>query len=362
MAYKVIQWATGNIGHFALRAIIEHPDLELVGVWVHNAQKVGKDAGELCGLGPTGIKASNDIDALLALDADCVGSAASGDEREAETVDLMCRMLESGKNIVSTSVVGLVHPPSFPDQSLVKKLEGACRKSGKSVFTSGIEPGFASDTLPLVITGLCQYWTSIRVMEIIDYSTYCPHSKEVAQQIMYDRLGFGMPLDYVPNLFRPGVLTYVWGGPVHAMAAGLGVTLDEIREAYERRPAPEDFEIQAGPIKKSTAAALRFEVQGIIDGRPAIVVEHVNRLRPDIAPDWPQGVNGPGYYIIIDGDPMMTCHFDQQNAAGDHIAGGGLATATRIVNAIPAVCAAPPGLISALDLPLITGRGLMRDA
>jgi 4-hydroxy-tetrahydrodipicolinate reductase len=360
MAHKVIQWATGFVGHFALRAVIEHPDLELVGVWVHSPDKVGKDAGDLCGLGRTGIQATNDIDALLALDADCVCSAASGDEREAATVDLMCRMLESGKNIVSTSVVGLVYPPSFPDQRLVQKLEAACRTSGKSVFTSGIEPGFASDTLPLVISGLCQYWTSIRVMEILDYATYCPASKAVAQQILYDRMGFGMPMDYVPNLFKPGVLTYVWGGPVHAIAAGLGVTLDAIQEVYERRPAPDDFEIQAGPIRKGTAAALRFAVQGIIAGRPAIVLEHITRLRPDLAPDWPQGSNGPGYYVMIEGDPKMTCHFDQQNATGDHVAGGILATATRVVNAIPAVCQAPPGLLTALDLPLVTGRHLMR--
>jgi 4-hydroxy-tetrahydrodipicolinate reductase len=297
---------------------------------------------------------------LLALDADCVCSAASGDEREAETVEVMCRILDAGKNIVSTSVVGLVHPPSFPDQSLVKKLEAACKRNGKAVFTSGIEPGFASDTLPLVISGLCQYWTSVRVMEILDYSTYCPRSKAVARQIMYDRLGFGMPMDYQPGLLRAGVLTYVWGGPVHAMAQGLGVRLEGIREVHERRPAPEDFEIQAGPIRKGTAAGLRFEVQGLIEGRPAIVLEHVTRLRSDIAPEWPQGNSGPGYYITIEGDPNMTCHFDQRGSDGDHVAGGILATATRVVNAIPVVCSAPPGLLSALDLPVVSGRGLWR--
>jgi 2,4-diaminopentanoate dehydrogenase len=98
----------------------------------------------------------------------------------------------------------------------------------------------------------------------------------------------------------------------------------------------------------------------MIDGRPAIVLEHVTRLRPDLAPDWPQGSSGPGYYITIEGDPKMTCHFDQQGGTGDHIAGGILATATRVVNAIPVVCQAKPGLLSALDLPLVTGRGLMR--
>src|SRR5215831_3361183 len=133
MPYRVIQWSTGNVGKLALRGIINHPELELVGLWVHGADKVGRDAGELCGIAPVGVKATNDTDALLALDADCVSYTATGDLRPAEAVDDMCRILASGKNVVATSVVPLVYPPAA-DPSIVARLEAACRAGGTSCF------------------------------------------------------------------------------------------------------------------------------------------------------------------------------------------------------------------------------------
>jgi 4-hydroxy-tetrahydrodipicolinate reductase len=360
MKYRVIQFGTGFVGHFALRAIIEHPDLELVGVWVHSEDKVGKDAGDLCERGLVGVKATNDFDVVLALDADCVCSAAGGDGREQWMANAHARILESGKNIVSSSIVGMVHPPSFADKSLLKILQDACQKGGTSYWTSGIEPGFCSDTLPLSLTGLSQYWESIRIQELLNYSTYIPQE---SRKLMFDVLGFGMPLDYEPILFQPGRLTYVWGGPIRAMADGLDVKIEEIREVSWRLPAKETYEIEGlGRIEKGTAEALRFELQGISGGREVIVVEHVTRLRKGAAPEWPQGDLGAGYYIKVEGDPVMTCFFSQTDAAGDHVRGGILSTATRLVNAIPAVCSAEPGLLSALDLPLVAGRNLYRPS
>src|SRR5205807_5330393 len=146
MPYKVIQWATGNVGHFALRGIIEHPELELVGLLVHSADKAGKDAGELAGVGAVGVKATNDIDEILALDADVVSYMATGDLRPWEAVEDMARVLESGKNVVSTSVVPLIYPPAAEPKA-VQRLEEACRAGSTSCFTSGIDPGFANDLL-----------------------------------------------------------------------------------------------------------------------------------------------------------------------------------------------------------------------
>src|SRR5437870_13898592 len=137
MPYRVIQWSTGNVGRLALRAIIRHPDLELVGLWVHGREKVGRDAGELCGVAPVGVKATNAAETLLALDADCVSYTATGDLRPAEAVDDMCRILAAGKNVVATSVVPLVYPPAA-DPTTVARLEEACRRGGTSCFTSGI--------------------------------------------------------------------------------------------------------------------------------------------------------------------------------------------------------------------------------
>lgn len=358
MTHRVVQFGTGFVGHFALRAIIEHPDLTLAGVWVHSDEKVGLDAGDIAGTAKTGVIATNDLDNLLAQDADCFCSAAGGDGREEWMTDVHARILEAGRNIVSSSIVGMVDPHSHPDTVLSQRLDAAARKGGVSYFTSGIEPGFMSDTLPLTITGLSQYWRSIRVQEILDYSTYIPSESE---KIMGDILGFGRSMDYQPILTTPGRLTYVWGGPVTSMARGLGLVLDEVREVSERYPASESFEVdRLGTIEKGSAEALRFELQGIVDGHPAIVLEHVTRLRPGSAPDWPQGEFGAGYYVTVEGDPDMRCHMRCVGPDGDHHSGGILATGTRLVNAIPAVCAAAPGAISSLDLPLLPGRNLYR--
>jgi hypothetical protein len=353
MTYRVIQWSTGNVGRHALRAIIHHPDLELVGLWVHGQSKVGRDAGEICGLRSVGVKATNDAAALLALDADCVSYTATGDLRPADAVDDMCRILASGKNVVATSVVPLVYPPAA-DPTLVAKLEEACRAGGTSCFTSGIDPGFANDALPLTLTGLCERVDSVRVMEIVNYATYDQ------PEVLFETMGFGKPLDHTPLLLIPGVLSLAWGPVVHQLAAGLGVEVEDVREQHERRPAATAFDIPSGHVPAGTMAALRFEVQGIVRGRAAIVVEHVTRLRDDLAPDWPTPTGSGCYRIVIKGSPSLTCELTLEGDDGDHNTGGLVATAMRILNAIPAVCAAKPGLLSALDVPLLTARHLLR--
>jgi 4-hydroxy-tetrahydrodipicolinate reductase len=350
---RVIQWSTGNVGKLALRAILQHPGLELVGLWVHGADKVGRDAGELCGLPPCGVRATNDADALLALAADCVSYTATGDLRPAEAADDLCRILRSGKNVVSTSIVTLVWPAAAnPD--LVARIEAACREGGTTCYTAGIDPGLANDALPLVLLSACQRVAQVRVMEIVNYATY--HQPEV----LFGTMGFGQPLDAQPLLLIPGVLSMAWGPTVRMLAHALGAPLDELRETCERRPAPETFRIPCGEVAAGTTAALRFEVQGIVRGRPAIVVEHVTRLRDDLAPDWPQPTGSGCYRIQVDGNPGMRCELTLAGEDGDHNTGGLVATAMRVLNAIPAVCAAPPGLVSALDLGLYSACCLVR--
>ena len=353
MALKVIQWSTGNVGRYALRAILEHPALELVGLWVSSNEKAGRDAGELGGLAKAGVAATNDAESLLALDADCVCYTATADLRPFEAIEDICRILESGKNVVSSSIVPLVHPKSFFPETR-DKLEAACRKGNASFFTSGIDPGFANDLLPLVASGLCGPWQEIRILEIINYATYAQ------PEVLFETMGFGKPLDHTSLLLAPGSITFAWGGTIRLLAEGLGLELDEIRETHERRPATKPFEVLGRRIEPGTMAALRFEVQGIVGGRPAIVVEHVTRLHDELAPEWPRG-NG-SYRVAITGNPVIRVELEMEDEHGDHAVGGVVLTATRIVNAIPAVCAAKPGLLSALDLPLVTGRGLYRPA
>ena len=352
MPYRVIQWSTGNVGRFALRCIVGHPELELVGLWVHGAAKAGKDAGELCGLAPVGVRATNDADALLALDADCVCYTATADLRPFEALEDVCRILAAGKDVVSSSIVPLVHPRSFLPE-LRDRLADACRRGGTSFFTSGIDPGFANDLLPLVLSGLSERWQEIRILEIINYATYDQ------PQVLFETMGFGKPLDHTSLLLAPGSLTFAWGGTVRLLAEALGVELETIHETHERRPATRPIRIGAHTVQPGTMAALRFEVQGIVDGRPVIVVEHVTRLDDALAPEWP---TGKGYRVVITGTPTMRCDFEFEDERGDLAVGGVLVTATRLVNAIPAVCQAAPGLLSVLDLPLVTGRGLRGTA
>jgi hypothetical protein len=351
--YKVVQWATGNVGMLSLQAIIEHPELELVGLLVHSPDKAGKDAGEIAGVGTVGVKATNSVDEVLALDADVVSYMATGDLRPWEAVDDMCRILESGKNVVSTSVVPLIYPPAA-EEKMVQRLDEACRKGSVSCFTSGIDPGFANDLLPLILTGFHQRIDSVRVMEILNYNTY------MQPEVIFETMGFGQPMDHTPLLLLPGILTSAWGPVVRVIAAGLGVELDEIRETYDRVPADQTYDTPVGTIEKGTVAGLNFEVQGVVGGEPRIVVNHVTRMHDDVAPEWPQPLGKGGYRVITRGNPNLQIDFQMEGESGDHNEAGLLTTAMRVLNSIPAVCAAPPGLLSVLDMPLVTGKGLMR--
>jgi hypothetical protein len=191
-------------------------------------------------------------------------------------------------------------------------------------------------------------------MEVVNYATYAQ------PQVLFETMGFGKSLDATPLLLLPGVLSFAWGGVVKVIAAGLGVEIEELREVHERRPAPDRIDLGFGVVEAGTTAAMRFELQGIVGGEPKIVVEHVTRLADELAPEWPQPAGHSGYRVIVTGNPSYTCDVQMMGNDGDHNTAGLVGTAARLVNAIPAVCAAPPGLLSVLDLPLITGRGLMR--
>ncbi|MFQ5514059.1 MAG: hypothetical protein ACE5FG_06425 [Myxococcota bacterium] len=350
---KVIQWATGHVGIHALRGIARHPDLELVGLWVSSEAKEGRDAGELCGIETTGVRAVRDAEALLRLDADCVSYMAATDFRLGDAIDDMCRILASGKNLVTTSFVPLVYPlAAFP--ALTQRLEAACHEGGTSLFCTGIDPGFSPDALPIFLSSLSERIDSIRAQEIFNYATYDQ------PETLFDVMGFGRPPgDSVP-LLQPGALRTAWGPSVQMVADALAVPLDEIRDSHEIALADSDFEIPCGKIEAGTMAGLRFEVQGIVGEQPRIVVEHVTRLRDDVAPHWPQG-KGPGLYrVTLEGVPSLRCELEVGFASEDHNIDGCAATAMRAVNAIPAVCAAEPGLKSCLDLPGIRGVHTLR--
>lgn len=359
--HRVIVFGTGFVGHFALRAIIENPQFELAGVWVHNPEKVGRDAGDIAGTARTSIRATNDIDALIDAGADCLCSAAAGNRREDWITDVQCRFLAAGVNVVSSSIAGMNYPPAYARQDLVHRIEDAAQKGGASFLSSGMDPGYSSD-LALNLSQMSRYWTQIRIQEIYDYSKYTPNEAEFVLGVA---LGFGRPMDYPAPAFQPGVLSSVWGGACLTLIAdALGVKLDEICEVHARHAAEQSFEVpRLGRIEKGTQEAIRFEIQGIVNGDVAIVVEHVTRLREGSAPQWPTGELGEGYYVRIEGDPVIKGHASFTGPKGDHQYGAILGTAMKLVNSIPAVCAARPGALSSpVDLPPMMGRGLYRPA
>src|SRR5271156_991304 len=354
MSIPVVQLGTGNVGVHALRALISNPEFELTGVWVSSDAKAGKDAAELAGLpDSTGVRASTDLDAVLATGPQCAVSNAMADNRLPEAVEDYRRVLAAGVNIVGSGPVFLQFPPQVIPEQLIKPLEDAAREGNSSLYVNGIDPGFANDLLPLALAGTCQNIQQVRCMEIVDYATYN------SATVMFDVMGFGQPLEDIPMLLQPGVLSLAWGSVVRQLAAGLGLELDAVEEMYVREPAPEDFDIASGHIPKGSAAGLRFEVLGLVDGDPVVVLEHVTRLREDLCPDWPQPAQpGGSYRIEITGEPSYGVDVCLSSPNGDHNHAGLVATAMRVVNAIPAVVAAPPGIRTTLDLPLVTGRGL----
>ena len=354
MSIRVAAIGTGNVGVHALRALITNPDYELTGVWVSSDSKAGKDAGELAGLDiSTGIAASTDLDAVLATGPQCAVYTAMADNRLPDALEDYRRILAAGVNVVGSSAVFLQYPWRVLPDSMLKPIEDAAQEGNSSLFVNGIDPGFANDLIPLALAGTCQSIQQVRCMEIVDYATYD------SATVMFDVMGFGKPLDEIPMLLQPGVLSLAWGSVVRQLAAGLGIELDEVTERQERIPAAEDFDIASGHIPKGSAAALRFEVLGMVDGEAAVVLEHVTRLREDLCPDWPQPAQpGGSYRVEITGEPSYAIDVCLGSPNGDHNHAGLVATAMRVVNAIPAVVDAPAGIRTTLDLPLITGRGL----
>ena len=353
MAIRVAHVGTGNVGRLALTELVSNPQFELTGLCVSSPEKVGKDAGTLAGVDvATGITAVDDLNAVLATAPECLVYCAMGDTRLPEAMADVMRILAAGINVVGSSPGLLQYPWGVMPDKYVARVEDAARQGDSSIFINGVDPGFINDLIPFALAGTCQRVEQVRCMEIADYATY-----DGAEVMHY--MGFGQPLDDIPMLLQPGILSIAWGTAIRQLAAGLGIKVDEITESYQREPAPEDFDIAVGRVAEGTLAALQFEIRGMVDGHPAIVIEHITRLRPDLRPDWPQPASGGGSYRVeIVGEPSYAVDIVPTSLKGDHNHAAIAGAAGRIVNAIPAVVAAPPGIRTTLDLPLITGKGL----
>jgi hypothetical protein len=352
----VVQFSTGHVGRHSLRAIIERPELELIGVHAASPAKVGRDAAELCGLTePTGVVATDDLAALVGLKADCVVYTSQAETRPDVALEELTAFLTGGTDVVGTSLVWLVYPP-HADAWLRDPLERACVEGSSTMYINGIDPGFSGDLLPLAALSLAERADHVLVQEICDYGTYDD------AEFTGVSFGFGTPPEHVPTLFLPGVLGSIWGGPVQLLAHELGIQLDEIRERVERWTATEPIDCTMMHVDPGRVAAVRFAVEGIVDGRTVITMEHVNRLTQAAAPEWPYPPEGRSgvHRVVVAGRPGVEINTHVGLDGTDHNEAGVIATAMKAVNAIPVVCAAPPGLVSLRDLPISQVRGLMR--
>jgi 4-hydroxy-tetrahydrodipicolinate reductase len=336
--YRVVQWATGNIGLRSLQAVIEHPDLDLVGVYVYSDTKVGKDAGNLCGLPPVGVVATRDIDEILALQPDCV--LYMGDRVD---VDAIGRLLESGANVVSTR--SEFHRPASLDPETRTKLEAACIRGNSTLFSTGSSPGFITEALPIVLLSMQRRLDRLVIEEFADMSS------RNSPEMIFDLMGFGRD----PSHFDPrGVEAHggaSFAGSLGTVADALSLSLDEVVAKGQVAVAKNASDIAAGRVEAGTIAAQRLEVTGMRGGRPLLCFSANWYLTPDVEPAW--DLRATGWHVLVEGDTPLDVdiHFPVPPEKWAATSPG--LTAHRPVNAIPYVCQAEPGIRTSTELPQI---------
>jgi hypothetical protein len=330
---RVIQWATGITGTMSLRHVINSPDLELVGVRVYDAAKVGVDAGALCGLPGTGVNATDDRDALIGADADVVLYMGKVEMDTPGCFADVGDLLASGKDVVATGS-RFIHPRSL-DASLADGIEKACRAGGSSFLGLGLFPGFVGESLAPVLSRLTQRTGRINVREVLNYSTYASHD------LIFNAMGFGFPPDdTTPLLTNTDYAASAWIGSATVLAQTLGLEIRSVEGYREVATTPRALTVAAGEIPAGTVGAMRFGV--VVDcGDTTLAVEHLTRMADDLAPDWPTEI---GYEVTFEGEPNLRLHMVVGSDGEDHAEQGCLATAMHAINAIPTVLAAEPGL------------------
>lgn len=347
-ALRVVQWTTGNVGREAAKAVLAHPDLELVGCYAHGADKVGRDVGELCGVEPAGVVATDDVAALLALQPDCVVYTALFPD-----IDQQCRILEAGINIVTSAA--FVTGWGVGDEAK-RRLDDAARRGGASLFGSGMNPGF-NNLLAIVSAGFSRRVDKVKLIESADASVQ--QSRETLE-------GIGMGLDTddpeAARLAEAG--SRVFGDGVCLVADAMGWELDAIRCEPSFARATEDIDLGWIRVDRGRIAGVNVRWLGMTGER--CVVEFIGQyvLGTEFEPAWKIL---HGWRVWVEGYPGVRTTLEVRPEGdtleriaedpNEFLALGMSVVAVPIVNAIPAVCAAAPGIRTYLDLPPITSRG-----
>jgi hypothetical protein len=332
-----VQWTTGKTGRAAVRALVGHPVLELVGCYAYSPEKVGRDVGELCGIQPIGIAATDDLDALLALRPDCVVYTPFRPD-----FDHLVRILETGVNVVTTMYM-LAGRGYGAD--VMERIEDATGRGRSSLYASGVYPGHAP-MVALATSAMCARIDCISVLESLDISGY-------ANEKMYRAMGFDLEVDdpEAPKLVEAACGSF--RDQITVMAHALAVEVDTIAFEAQFATANETTDLGYMTIQKGRIGGFKGVVSGVVEGRAVIECQFVWKLAPDVTPDWPVE---DGYVIEIRGDPGVRCRLEPIGEGFD----GATTTAMPVVNAIPDVCRAPPGIVNRAELPLVRGVNAVR--
>ena len=353
--YRVVHVGTGLTGRAALRAIIDDPVLELVGVKVSTAEKVGRDAGQLCGATDVGVAATGDLSAVLALAPDCVAYCATAVRREAEVIADIVTYLEAGINVVTFSTIPMVYPAAAPSQWR-EALESAARKGHSTFYATGSEPGFISLNIPTALLAGAGRVNSYRMDE---YAVDLDKSYPI-WDVLHESMGFGQPDGHVPARIASGKVNTDWETVVRYIADILGFELDRIELDWETLLAPTDLETAISVIPEGTICAHRWQLAGMVGAKPAVAVQYFATVSSTPWPDrWPKPAReGEGGMVFrVEGSPSMSLELHLGESATDGVNPGVAATAMAAVNAIPDVVDAPPGVIaSPLSGPSIVSR------
>lgn len=352
---RVIQWGLGNVGRHSLRAILERPDLELVGLRVYTPAKVGRDAGEFVGAQPLGVRATDDIDQIVALDADCVlyNGLGSALVDISKPVDDLARLLESGKNVVSSSLDAFVYlkaglATKHVTAAMVDRLQQACESGSSTIYSTGMTPGFATDLWPITMSRMSRRVDRVRITEIVNLRDY--------ESTMMPVMGFGLgPEDpaLMHDFFAQDPAGSVYMAPMHMVADQMGAQIDNV--TYERQVVVADhlLSVPSGDFAAGTVVGIRFQFTGWVQEQPFITMDFVWRADDSVAPQWPLG--HCAWHLDIDGDPSVHSTMELATPT-DARRPTSLTVAMNCLNAIPVVVRADPGIVNHLGLVPFAGR------
>jgi 2,4-diaminopentanoate dehydrogenase len=343
--YRVVQWATGNVGSRALRNAIQHPQLEVVGVWVHGASKVGRDAGELAGLAPIGVAATNSMKDILALKPDCVLYMP-----HVCNFDEICQILESGANIVTTRME--LQNPKALDPAIYERVEAACQRGNSSIHATGSSPGFITEAVPIVLASIQRRFDYLTINEFADVSS------RNSPEMLFEMMGFGK----TPGAANQAALDHArhsFGPSLQLFATALGLPVETFELSGGVGLARNDVHIAAGVVPKGTIAAMKTTLSGMRGGKAIVSFTSTWFISTDVdtsdGQEW-EFRSPSGWRVVLQGDCPLDVSISFPCPLEDYAEMTPGLTANRPVNAVPYVCEASAGVKTTVDLPQIIAR------